>query len=255
MSKAILTNVRLFAGAVDLTGAANQVEVASSVEVKETTNFGSVDANGRLWQENIAGLFSTELNVSGFWEAGSGSFVDDDMWANFGGVGPWSVSGPDGSIAEGNTAYLVNAVRTSYSALAAVGDVAPFSGVAMSTGAFARGVTLLTPSTARTATGTGSIVQIGAVPAGRAMRAALHVVSIAGTTPTFAAILQSAATVGFASPTTRATFTTVSSAAGTRSAEWQTTAIGPITDAFWRISYTITGTTPSYVVWATAGIG
>lgn len=254
MSKAILANVRLFAGGTDLTGVANQVEIAGSLDAKNATTFGSVDAAGRLWMDNLGGLLNAELSASGFWEAGSASFVDDDMWANFGGVGPWSTSGPGGDVSEGAPAYLLNALRTSYSALGQVGEIAPFSGAATSTGSFAKGATLLTPSTARTVTGTGAVVNLGAVPAGKAMRAALHVVSIAGTTPTFAAILQSAAAVGFASPTTRATFQVVNGAAGTRSAEYVSSAVGPITDAFWRISFTITGTTPSYIAWATAGI-
>lgn len=255
MSKAILANVRIFAGGADLTGVSNQVEIAGALDAKNATNFGSVDSGGRLWMDNLGGILNAELSASGFWEAGSASFVDDDMWANFGGLGPWSISGPGGDVTEGAPAYLLNALRTSYSALGQVGEIAPFSGAATSSGSFAKGATLLTPSTARTVTGTGAIVNMGAVPLGRSMRAALHVVSIAGTTPTFAATLQSAAAIGFASPTTRATFQTVSGAAGTRSAEFVSSAAGPITDAFWRISFTITGTTPSYIAWATAGIG
>lgn len=254
MPKAILTNVRLFAGAVDLTGVSNRIEVTPSADIKDATTFGSADpVTGLLWKENLSGLDAAQISASGFWEAGSGSLVDDDQWANFGGVGPWSVL--PGPSAEGSLAYIVNAVRTSYSIFDAPGEIAPFSAAAMSTGAFSRGGVLLAPGTARTATGTGTIVQLGAVPAGRAMRAALHVVSVAGTTPTFAAILQSAAAIGFASPTTRATFTTVAGPAGNRTAEFVASAAGPITDAFWRISYTITGTTPSFLALATAGIG
>lgn len=253
MAKSILTNVRIFSGAVDLTSVGNRIEVAATAEAKEVTNFGSVDAGGNLWKEQLAGLDNAMVSVSGFWEAGSGSFVDDDQWANFGGVGPWTIL--PGASSEGSLAYVVNAVRTKYSLLGQVGDAAPFSAEAISTGAFARGAVLLAPGTPRTATGTGTIVQIGAVPALRAMRASLHVLSVAGTTPTFAAILQSAATAGFASPTTRATFTTVNVAAGGRSAEYVASVAGPITDAYWRISYTITGTTPSYLALAAAGIG
>jgi len=254
MAKDILRNVRIFAGATDITGASNSIEFEGTAEIKDITNFGSVDpVTGQVWAEKLPTIEGANVTVAGFWEAGSSSFVDDDQWANFGGTGAWSLL--PGASTEGSLAYLLNAVRASYKLLGEVREVAPFNAQAVSTGAFARGSVLLAPGTARTATGTGAIVQLGAVPAGRAMRAALHVVSIAGTTPTFAAVLQSAATVGFASPTTRATFTTVNGAAGTRSAEWVASTIGPITDAYWRISYTITGTTPSYLALATAGIG
>lgn len=255
MAKAILTNVRLFAGATDLTAMTNRVEPGFQAEAKNVTTFGSYDpATGTLWQENMIGLFSGSIVAGGFWEAGSATFVDDDQWANFGGVGPWSVT-PGPGITEGAPAYLANTVRTAYSFGDAVGEVIPFSAEATCTGAFSRGGVLLAPGTARTATGTGTIVQLGAVPAGRAMRATLHVLSIAGTTPTFAAVLQSAAAIGFASPTTRATFTTVNLAAGNRTSELVASTAGPITDQFWRISYTITGTAPSYLVFSAAGVG
>lgn len=255
MGKSILTNVRIFAGATDITGVSNQVEFAATDDAKVTTTFGSVDPTTlQLWQENLAGIGSGMLSGGGFWEAGSASFVDDDQWAMFGGVGPWSLLPTLAT--EGSLAYLINAVRTQYSLGGPVGDVAPFSFSATSSGAFARGQVLLSPGTARTATGTGTIVQFpGAVPAGRAMRAALHVVSVAGTTPTFSAILQSAAAIGFASPTTRATFQVVNGPAGNRAAEYVASTVGAITDQFWRISYTITGTgSPSFIALATAGV-
>lgn len=252
MAKKILTNVRVFAGAVDLTTMNNQVTLEAQAETKDVTTFGSTDANGVLWKESIPVIDGANISVGGFWEAGAGTFVDDDMWAQFGGAGPWSALAE--GAAEGNMAYLLNATRTQYSLLDAVREVAPFKAAAVSTGAFAHGGVLLAPGTARIATGSGGVVQLGAVTAGRSMRAALHVVSIAGTTPTLAVTLQSAALVGFGSPTTRATFTTVSLAAGNRTSEWVSSAVGPITDQFWRMSYTITGAGPSYLVLGTAGI-
>jgi len=250
MPKQLLTNVRIVAGACDLTAVSNRVAFEPNAEVKVATTFGSVDGNGTLWQENMAGLGSASVAAGGFWEANGANLVDDDMWANFGGNGPWSFSGPAGWPTEGSLAYLANMVRTSYAVLGPVGEIAPYEASAVSSGPYARGATLLNPGTARTATGTGTIVNLGAVPAGRSMYAALHVLSVAGTTPSFTAVLQSAALVGFGSPTTRATFT----AATARGSEWKASA-GPTTDAFWRISYTISGTTPSFLVLATAGIG
>jgi hypothetical protein len=252
MSKTILTNVRVISGAVDLTGVANRLEITPAAEVKDVTNFGSVDANGTLWRENIVGLFSANVAAAGQWEALDASKVDDDAWANFGGAGPWSIFGGVGvPLAEGIPAYMINAVDTSYTIFDAVGEVAPWQAGAVSSGGFARGMLALNPASPRIATGTGAIVNAGAVPAGRNVYAALHVLSVAGTaTPTFTATLQSAALVGFGSPTTRATFT----AATARGFELKIVP-GAITDAFWRISYTISGTTPSFLVASTIGIG
>ncbi|HEY9416720.1 MAG TPA: hypothetical protein VIQ30_18350, partial [Pseudonocardia sp.] len=77
---------------------------------------------------------------------------------------------------------------------------------------------------------------VGAVASGQFAYAALHVFS-AGTTMTVQ--VQSAATVGFASPTTRGTFSAATAVGGL----WLTRVAGPITDTYWRLNVSaITGT-------------
>ena len=67
---------------------------------------------------------------------------------------------------------------------------------------------------------------------------------------TFTASVQSDDAVGFPSPTTRLTF-----AAATAIGAQQLTLDGPIpTDTFWRINWTIAGTTPSVTALITLGI-
>ena len=250
MAKDILRNVRLFAGGCDLTGAGNKLELGGEFEEKDATTWGSYDAaSGKIAKEVMAGLFSAKISASGFWDAGDPSLVDDAMWAARGGSNGWS-AWPAGA-AEGSLAWLLTALHTSYQLLGAVGDIAPWQAGMAGNGFLARGQVASSPGTARTATGTGTILNLGAaVASGRRLHAALHVLSVAGTsTPTITAKVQSAATVGFAGPTDRITFSAATAVGG----QYQTLA-GPITDQYYRLSWTISGTTPSFLVAASIGI-
>src|ERR1044072_5141600 len=181
VAKSVLTNVRCFAVGIDLTGVSNKIELSSEAEVKKTTNYGS---NG--WDEVIGGIASAEISGEGQWEAGDTTKVDDASWAQLGGIGPWSVC-PAGSAFIGDLAYFTNAMRSDYKLFDAVGEVAPWTGTAKSSWPLVRGVMMHLPGTPRTATGPGSPLELGAVLAGKRMYAALHVLSVAGTTPSLTA--------------------------------------------------------------------
>ncbi|MEV6614266.1 hypothetical protein AB0N31_10660 [Streptomyces sp. NPDC051051] len=244
MSKTVLLNVRTFAAGVDLTGASNKIELSAEVEDKDSTNYAS-----QGWTEVLGGLRSAELSGEGQWEAGDPSKVDDSSWAHLGTVIPWSVSANNGA-AVGDLAYFMAALRSDYKLFEAVGEVAPWSGTAKSSWPLVRGQFAHPPGTARTATGTGTALNLGVVAAGKRLYAALHVLSVAGTTPSLTARVESAPDNTFAAPTTRATFT-AATAAGGQVARTDGTAI---TDSWWRIAWTITGTTPSFLFVASLGI-
>ncbi|MBK3575133.1 hypothetical protein JHN63_15190 [Streptomyces sp. MBT65] len=244
MSKFVLTNVRLFTAGVDLTSASNKVELTAKVEEKETTNYGS-QAN----KEFVGGLASAEFAAEGQWEAGDPSKVDDATWAQLGGVGAWSV-GPVGATV-GSLAYLTKALRCDYKLGDAVGEVAPWTSSGKGSWPLARGQFAHPPGTARTATGTGTGLQLGAVAVGKRMYAALHVLSVAGTaTPTITGRVESSVDNTFASPTTRLTHAAATAAGG----EIVRTDGTAITDTWWRVAWTITGTTPSFMFASTLGI-
>lgn len=245
MAKTILTNVRLFAVAVDLTANSNKVELSAEVEAKDSTNYASAG-----WKENLGGIASAEFSAEGQWEAGDSSKVDDASWAQLGGIGPWSVSA-NNSAAVGDLAYFTGALRSDYKLGDAVGEVAPWTGTAKSNWPLVRGQFAHPPGTARTASGTGTALNLGAVAAGDRLYAALHVLSVAGTTPSITARVESDDAVGFPSATTRLTLN-AATAAGGQILRTDGTAI---TDTWWRIAWTISGTTPSFLFAATLGIG
>lgn len=244
MGKTVLTNVRCFAAGADLTGNSNKIEVSSEVESKDSTNYAS---NG--WKEVMGGLAQAEISGEGQWEAGDPSKVDDASWSQLGGVGPWSISA-NNAAAVGDLAYFANAMRSDYKLFAEVGEVAPWTGTAKSSWPLVRGQFAHPPGTARTATGTGTALQVGAVAANKRLYAALHVLSVAGTTPSITARVESDDNSGFTTPTTRLTFS-AANAVGGQILRTDGTAI---TDTWWRIAWTISGTTPSFLFAASLGI-
>ncbi|NUP16565.1 MAG: hypothetical protein HOZ81_10750 [Streptomyces sp.] len=245
MSKTVLTNVRAFAVGVDLTGNSNKIELSSEVEVKESTNYGS---NG--YKEVMGGLGSAEISGEGQWEAGDTTKVDDGAWAGLGGIGPWSISA-NATAAVGDLAYFTQALRCDYKLLGEVGEVAPWTSTAKSAWPLVRGQFAHPPGTARTATGTGTGLNLGAIAANKRLYASLHVLSVAGTTPSLTARVESSVDNTFASPTTRLTFTAASAVSG-QTLRTDGTAI---TDTWWRVAWTISGTTPSFLFAAALGIG
>lgn len=244
MSKIVLTNVRLFTGGADLTGNSAKVEIQAEREEKETTNYGSGG-----WKECLGGLASSKIAADGQWEAGDPSKVDDNAWADLGGVGPWSI-GPVGA-AVGDLAYFTSVLRGSYELLGQVGDVAPWKAGAEGSWPLVRGQVGHPPGTARTATGTGTGINLGAVAAGRRLYASLHVLSVAGTsTPTITARVESDADNTFASPTTQLTFTAATALGG----QILRTSGSAITDTWFRFAWTISGSSPSFLFAAAFGI-
>ncbi|MEU6279506.1 hypothetical protein [Streptomyces sp. NPDC047028] len=243
MSKIVLTNVRLLTGGADLTSVSNKVEVTTKVEEKETTNYGSEG-----YKELLGGLASAEVAGEGQWEAGDAGKVDDAAWTQLGGVGAWSI-GPVGA-SVGDLAYATRMLRCDYKLGDQVGEVAPWTSGGKSAWPLVRGQFAHPPGTARTADGNGTGLNLGAVATGKRLYAALHVLSASGTTPSLTARVESSADNTFGSPTTRLTFTAATAGGG----QILRTDASAITDAWWRIAWTITGTSPSFLFAATLGV-
>jgi hypothetical protein len=243
VGKIVLLNCRLFAVGADLTGASNKIELTAEVEDKETTNYYS---NG--YKEVIGGLGSAEVTGEGQWEAADATKVDNASWSQLGGVGPWTAC-PDNA-AVGDLAYITQCLRSSYALGGSIGDVAPWSGKGASAWPLVRGQMAHPAGTARTSTGVGTGVQLGAVAANKRLYAALHVLSVSGTTPSITARIESDDNSGFTTPTTQLTFTAATAASG----EALRTAGSAITDNWWRVAWTISGTTPSFLFATSFGI-
>lgn len=247
LTPTILTDVRLFTGGCDLTSANNKLEFAAEVEEKDVTVFRST-GTGRVWNSVIGGLAKGGVEAEGFWSAGSEDQVDDNLWPGLGGRGAWSWC-PDTANVNA-IGWLTYGLQADYRTFDKVGEVAPWRAKMTSAWPVVRGKVAHPPGTARTATGNGTAVEHVAVPAGSFVYANLHVLSIAGTsTPTLTVKLQSDDGSGFASPTDRITFDAATALGGQSKR-----AAGAITDTWWRATWTISGTNPSFLFLVTFGV-
>lgn len=244
MAKNIFTGVRIFAGGADLTGASNKAELSVEAEEKDVTTFASAG-----WNECVGGLKSGEVQAEGYWEAGDEGLVDNHMWGNKGAYTVPFTLGPTAATV-GSLAYIMRTLQKDYSFFGEVGDVAPWSSNSVSNWPIARGVFMHPPATARTATGNGTAVQIIAVPAGSRLYSALHVTSVSGSAATLDVDVESYVDNTFAGATTQISHTQFTSVGG----EILRTNGDAITDTWYRVTYTIGGTTPSFTFVSALGV-
>lgn len=245
MSKTVLLDARLFAGGADLSGNSNKIEITSEIEEKDATNYRS---DG--WKELLGGLASAEMAGEGQWEAGDSGMVDDSSWAQLGGNTAWSASPADAVV--GDLAYFMKAMRSDYALGDAVGEIAPWSGTAKSSWPLVRGVFAHPPGTARTSTGDGTAQQLGAITTGQRLYAAVHVLSVSGTsTPTITVEIESDSQEDFAgTPETRLSF----DAATARGGQILRTDGTAHADTWYRPTWTVSGTSPSFLFVVALGI-
>lgn len=240
MGAFVLTDALVLVNGANLSGQSNKIEVAAEVEALDATTFGDGG-----WKAMAAGLASHEWSVAGFWAAGDAAKPDDRLWADLGATAAWTTAVPS---AEGSVAMLGNVMSARFGIGGDVGALAPFEASGTGSGKVTRGTLLVGPGTARSTSSNTTGVQLGALSASQSMRCALHVCSVSGTTPTVVAKLQSASTQG-GSYTDRITFASANSVSSQLSS-----VAGAVTDTWWRVAWTLGGTTPSFLLAVAAGI-
>ena len=232
MAVVVLTNGRMYAGGLNLSGQTNKMEL--EIEADELDVSSIQDS----WDATVLGRKRASLSAEGFWAAGAGA--PDDLYALLGTSVPITVL-PDG--ADGSVGYSLQSLPVKYTPVdSGAGDVMKFTLEAKGgVGRAVKGTVMHSDAVARTATGNGVARQLGAVSASQRVYAALHVIEASGASPTLNVVLASDDAGGFPSSTSRIAFTQATSTG----VEWKELA-GPITDDYWRIQYTIGGSTPSF---------
>lgn len=224
---------------------AKSASLASQCNALNTTPIKTSDR----YVELIGGLKSGQVSMDLMSDAAANG-LDDRLWG-YAGTSGVTQSFSIGSAA-GSVAYTMQSQWSSYTPwTGAPGDLATGSLQCVSSGVIARGVLLAGDGTAVTSSSTSTPFQVGALSASQRMYVGLHVTAVSGTSPTLAVVLQSDNGVGFASPTNRATLTTETNL----TAGYQSTSVaGAVTDDWWRVSYTLGGTTPSFAFAVVVGI-
>jgi hypothetical protein len=242
----VLLGCNIYLDGADLTGFSNKAEFGATANKLTRTTFGDSGSN-----TYVGGLFDGKADCDGFFQAGDLSMPDDAWWN--------ALSSPNIALtmlsastgAAGDLAYLTRGQVTSYQPGAKVGELLAWSSSMATNWPDVRGKILHPQGTARTASGNGTGVQLGAVSASQRMYANLHVLSISGTsTPTITVTVQSDTSNAFSAPNTRISFNAATALGGQTGS-----ALGAITDTWWRVTWTITGATPSFLFAVSAGIG
>lgn len=232
MAHYVLEDSKLWYGKRDLSGDVNQMNLTYEAEMQDDTTFESSGAN-----EKLAGLKNVTMSHDGLWS----STADENLFDNIGSSNRVITIGPtDGS--EGEPGFSFHSIQSNYSPGASVGDILGFSVEGEGDGELRRG-TIIHTGTEGTSSGDGTAFNLGAATSSGLAQAALHVLSMSGSSATLDVTVDSDDSSGFASPITRLTFTQ----ATTDSAEIQT-ATGPITDTWWRVSWTLANSTSAEFV-------
>lgn len=242
MATYVLKDSQIRLGGVVLTSDVFNISFGIKVDAKEDTVFGLGT------HRNTAGLLDAEVGYQGYVQLGVG-LVDETQFLKLASLDEiLSVCPQDGNA--GSIAYLLKAVQSEYSPGAGVGEMYAFSAKASPSGSPPVRATIL-ENGAKTVTGNGTGRQLGAVTAVQKLWAALHVTAVSGTaTPTITVKVQSDDNSGFTTPTDRITF----AAKTTIGAEMPASVAGPITDDWWRMIWTVSGTTPSLTIFGAVGI-
>lgn len=249
MGKFTLTNAKLYLGQFDLSTDFSEATVDLGTEAIDGTAFGD------LTKIMYPGLDTAKLGAAGYFDPDAQGFLSDPVLQAAVGVAGTPITVIPQSGAEGETCYSMQSLVAEYDPFASVnvGQMAKFKLGVEASSRMIRGLILRNTKftgTPDTVTGNGTIFNPGAVAAGQSLWAALHIFTVTGTTPNLTVAIQSAATGGFASPTTRFTFAVQNAPASL----WAAPVAGPITDAFWRCTFTISGTTPAFTYAVVMGI-
>jgi len=242
MANFVLTDGRLFLGGYDLSSHTQSMTLDLTSDDVDVT---PINSGG--FRSKIAGLADASLSANGFFEAG-----DDKPDALLGvSVGSEIIGTVSPTSSAGDIAYFLKSRQFSYNIGGAIGDVMPFSiSNSNSSDRAVRGTIMVDDSANLTASGNSTGRQLGAVSAAKSVYVAAHVVSVSGTsTPTLTVKVQSDDNPSFTSATDRITLTNFTAAG----AQYSKLA-GAVTDDYWRINYTLSGTSPSFKCFITVGI-
>lgn len=227
MSLQVLKNAKIYLAQYDVSGDANQVQLVMATEGLDATTFGQTA------KVELPGLESVKLTGKVFSQYDATNMKSEDIvMANLAVSNvPMSLSPLGGAV--GDLVWMFKALVASYQPGLVIGQLpAADLAASMSGSRLVRGTVLETG--VKNAGGNGASAQLGAVSATQCVYAAVHIFAISGG-GTFTLKVQSDNATGFPSPADVLTFT----AATAKGSEWKEAA-GPVTDDWWRASWTLT---------------
>lgn len=236
MSKSVLTNALIMFGGYSLAGSSNAVNLGYAADELAGTTLADTT------HVNEGGLKSVVMGAGGFFD----STPDAGLFTAVG-VSDTPVTVAKDTTA-GSVAYFFKSLLSEYNPMQAnIGELLMFQMNAAARGSLIRGTLMLNATHTSSAASTGQ--QLGALTSAQELHAALHVFAVSGTSPTLDVDVESDDNAGFTSAAVQDSFA-------------QKTAIGSeylvipgaITDDYWRLNFTIGGTSPSFSFAVSLGI-
>ncbi len=223
MAKNVLTNALIALGGYNLRSQANQVGINYEADALDASTF-AFDTH-----VHEGGLKVAAMSAAGLWEA---EYPDRELFEKIGN-GVLMTVAP--GITAGDIAYFHNALAIQYNPNAQIGQMFGFTLATAAQDRLLRG-TLMEYRTGVAANANGTGRQLGAVAAGQSIHCGLHVTAAPGTTPSLTVIVESDDNAGFTTPTTRITMN-----AATGVTSQLASLAGAITDDYWRLRWTVSG--------------
>lgn len=241
MSIGIIKNQSVYFHGYDLTGRTNMLALDYSADMLENTVLNNTT------HSRMGGLKMVTAQVEGFMGLDA---TDTALFNNIGIADKPFSFGTSGDSA-GDFAYTFLANQGSMKMDKKLGEIYAFSVSAEANSKLVPSKILLnSKGTPLTATANGTALQLGAIASGKTMYASLHVLSVGTGSPTFDLVIESDATNSFSgSETSRITFDQFTSIGSQMK-----TLAGPITDTWWRPTFTIGGSSPSFGAVLVVGI-
>lgn len=234
----VLTSPKILIGGYDVSGYHDKISAVISKEMLTPQQFGPT---GRVRK---AGLWDLNLNHSGFWDGGATTI--DAVLRELPGSNVLSLCPEAGASGEASC-WFCNCMTPKYETGGKVGGMTTFTGTTyLQDGSpVLQGWMLKAGEIINS--GNGASCAVGASTASQSIYGVLHVTATTGNANrTLDVIIQSSTEPTFSSPTTRLTFTRVTTSVG---AEFLTPITGAITDTYWRASWTRGGTSGTFTLY------
>lgn len=244
MAVGAVLSPKIAMGYLNLSAVQDSMQASVSQDAKDVTTFGSGG-----FATYVPGFKTLNCSASGVQDFASGGI--DEFFRVNGTTQTLLTIAPIGDTVGNAAVFTKTIIPEDVFLIAKVGDVPTwkFSFVSQAT-PMVQGLVTSSSSATVTATGNSTTQQVGAPSAAQTVYCAIHVLSITGTaSPTLTCQLASAATSG-GSYTTRGSAGSGLTAIGT---QWLTAA-GAQTDTWWRLNFTVSGTTPVFTIIASIGI-
>lgn len=243
-----ITSAFIYAGPIDVTGAAEELTCRAEAETRESTTMRSAG-----WRTHRNTLKTSTVSTGGFWSSDSAADLDPSFFDNLG-VGNQVIT--CGMVeTEGELAHFMRHMTTEYvQPEGSVGDLAKFRLNSVgSDGQIGqiRGKLFKEYGSGAATSSTGAIgtgIELGAVGAAQFLYGALHLFGTAGTSITV--IVESDSSGAFSTPTTVATFNggSITAVGG----YWLTPVAGAISDTFFRLN--VSAISGNWVIGGALGI-